>query len=285
MGFKDILNFTVKHDPFKEGAQPYMPPEEKQRVLEQANELRKDINDPDFHFDPMGDDYDEQQSLDNPKNDKDRIEFAKIKKQKQIDDKKIRLIHTALEKGIPLDDDIYRELLDVYPYYQEKLRDRQASIKRIKGMRDEVERQGKVSKYKFEDKIRGRNNLNFIDVETVAHSPKEHDYAYYEQFLAEYQKDLVEIQKLHSTIEEDVIKEDHAEMDVKRHLQEEIITEKRLGSRYLTRISDEEAGSTIEKVNKQSEASIMIQQFLKEYEQNIQKEEDAEKAQKLKGHI
>ena len=60
MGFKDILNFTVKHDPFKEGAQPYMPPEEKQRVLEQANELRRDINDPDFHFDPMGDDYDEQ---------------------------------------------------------------------------------------------------------------------------------------------------------------------------------------------------------------------------------
>ena len=76
------------------------------------------MKDKDSHFDTMGDIYDENESLDNPKNDSERILFAKIKKQKEIDDKRINLVYKALEKGIPLaDDELYIELLEMYPYY------------------------------------------------------------------------------------------------------------------------------------------------------------------------
>jgi hypothetical protein len=45
-----------------------------------------------------------------------------------------------------------------------------------------------------------------------------------------------------------VIGEADAERDVKNQLEEEIKTEKALGSRYLTQITDQEAGSTIERI-------------------------------------
>lgn len=38
------------------------------------------MNDPDHHFDTMGDDVDQNESLDRPKNERDRVLFAKIKK-------------------------------------------------------------------------------------------------------------------------------------------------------------------------------------------------------------
>ncbi len=48
-----------------------------------------------------------------------------IKDQKKIDDAKIMFYYRALEKGIPLHGDpIYEELLDAYPYYQERLKER-----------------------------------------------------------------------------------------------------------------------------------------------------------------
>ena len=55
MGFKDVVSFNVKHDPISGGARPYMPPEEKQRIMNLTKEMQADMNDPDFHFDTMGD--------------------------------------------------------------------------------------------------------------------------------------------------------------------------------------------------------------------------------------
>jgi hypothetical protein len=50
-----------------------------------------------------------------------------------IDDAKIQLVYKALEKGIPLhDDQLYIDLLQVYPYYQQRLKDKQDQIARIK---------------------------------------------------------------------------------------------------------------------------------------------------------
>ena len=98
--------------------------------------MKKDINDPEFHFE--GDSIDVNESLDHPRNDQERVLYAKIKKQKQIDDKKIRLVYTALEKGIPLEDDyLYREMLALYPYYQEKLQKTQQKVNKIKRMKEE----------------------------------------------------------------------------------------------------------------------------------------------------
>jgi hypothetical protein len=84
--------------------------------------MQEDLNDPDFHLETLGDQIDEEESLDRPKNERDKILFKRIKKQKEIDDQRIKLVYKALEKGIPLQDDyLYRELLAMYPYYQNKL--------------------------------------------------------------------------------------------------------------------------------------------------------------------
>ena len=80
MGFKDVASFNLKHDPISGGARPYMPPEERQRIMSLTKEMQEDMKDKDSHFDTMGDIYDENESLDNPKNDSERILFAKIKK-------------------------------------------------------------------------------------------------------------------------------------------------------------------------------------------------------------
>jgi hypothetical protein len=42
-------------------------------------------------------------------------------------------------------------------------------------------------------------------------------------------------------------------------MQEEIRTEKILGSRYLTKIDDEEAGSAIEDINRRNHPDLMMQ--------------------------
>jgi len=243
MGFKDVVSFNVKHDPISGGARPYMPPEEKQRIMNLTKEMQADMNDPDFHFDTMGDDYDEDESLDHPKNERDRVTFAKIKKQKEIDDKRINLVYKALERGIPLpDDDLYVEMLQIYPYYQRVLAENQERINKIKRVREEGRKPG--ARYKFEERIKGRSNLNTIDVETVEVKP-DADQEYYDKILRDYEAELKEIQTLSEAIEEDVIKEEDAVLAVKNQLAEEINTEKRLGSRYLTEILDSEAGSTL----------------------------------------
>ena len=129
MGFKDMVSFEMKHDPMNGNARPVLPPEEKQRLMRMSEEMQKDLNDPEFHLDTMGDSIDEQQSLDHPKTETDRQLFKRIKKQKLIDDQRISLVFKALEKGIPLqDDELYRELLAIYPYYQNILSEKQAQI-------------------------------------------------------------------------------------------------------------------------------------------------------------
>ena len=123
LGFTDIMSFDVKHDPMSNSVKPQIKGEERERLMQLANEYKKDLNDPDFNLE-LDDDslynglIDEEQSLDRPRNEKERILFARIKKQKQIDDRKIALVYKALEKGIALpEDELYLELLAMYPHY------------------------------------------------------------------------------------------------------------------------------------------------------------------------
>lgn len=77
-------------------------------------------------------------------------------------------MHKALEKGIPLEDDqLYHEMLELYPYYQERLKEKQRLINKIKREKERIARGERPAKYGFEEQIKGKSNLNFIDVETV----------------------------------------------------------------------------------------------------------------------
>lgn len=60
-------------------------------------------------------------------------------------------------------------------------------------------------------------------------------------------------------IEDDVIDNNDAEQEVNTHMQEEIKTEKILGSRYLTKIDDAEGGSAIEDINRRNHPELMMQ--------------------------
>ena len=73
-------------------------------------------------------------------------------------------------------------------------------------------------------------------------------------------------------IEDDVIDNNDAEQEVNIHMQEEIRTEKILGSRYLTKIDDAEAGSAIEDINRRNHPDLMMQQFFKEYQDKVESE-------------
>jgi hypothetical protein len=68
LGFTDVLSYNVKHDPVSGGAKPVLDPEEKRRVIDMANQIKQDMNDPEYHLDTLGDPIDENQSLDRPKN-------------------------------------------------------------------------------------------------------------------------------------------------------------------------------------------------------------------------
>lgn len=82
------MSFDMKHDPITGGARPYMPPEEKQRIQQISKEMTEDLNDPDFHVDTMGDSVNDE-SIDKPKNERERMLYSRISKQKDIDDLKI----------------------------------------------------------------------------------------------------------------------------------------------------------------------------------------------------
>lgn len=163
----------------------------------------------------------------------------------------------------------------MYPYYQNILGDKQAQIAKIKRMKELHAKTGKRTQYKFEQQIKGKANLNFIDVETV--DPEEEpapdkDFAYYDQLLSQYEQDLKEIQTMSETIEDDVIDSKDAEQDVNAHMQEEIRTEKILGSRYMAKIDDAEAGSALEDVNRRNHPDLMMQQFFQEYQTKVENE-------------
>lgn len=277
MGFKDMVSFEMKHDPINGDSRPVLPPEEKQRLQRLSEEMQQDLNDPDFHLDTLGDQgIDEEQSLDNPRTETDRQLFRRIKKQKYIDDQRIQLVYKALEKGIPLQDDhLYREMLAMYPYYQNILAEKQAQIAKIKRMKELHAKTGKRTQYKFEQQIKGKANLNFIDVETVDQEQEpaqEKDFAYYDQLLTQYEQDLKEIQTMSETIEDDVIDSKDAEQDVNEHMQEEIRTEKMLGARYMAKIDDADAGSALEDVNRRNHPDLMMKQFFQEYQDKVENE-------------
>lgn len=73
-------------------------------------------------------------------------------------------------------------------------------------------------------------------------------------------------------IEDDVIDNKDAEQELNSHMQEEIRTEKILGSRYLTKIDDAEAGSAIEDINRRNHPELMMQQFFQEFQDKVESE-------------
>ena len=55
-----------------------------------------------------------------------------MKKLKRIDDAMIGITLRALENGIPLNDDVYIDMLNTYPHYQVKLENRRKTIENLK---------------------------------------------------------------------------------------------------------------------------------------------------------
>lgn len=160
-------------------------------------------------MDTLGDPYHEPTVKSAKEQHIDRL----IEKQKKIDDAKIALIHKALEKGIPLQDEVYLELLQFYPYYQEVLNRRQKEMQFAKRQQERIKLGEKPIVYKFEKFIRGRSNLspqrNTIDVETVDNpEPSQDDLIrHYESILNQYEHDLEEIKVMGQSIDKDVITE------------------------------------------------------------------------------
>ena len=70
------------------------------------------------------------------------------------------------------------------------------------------------------------------------------------------------------SLAKDVITEEMAEQSIQSHLKEEQVLEKKLGSKFLTKIDPEEAGSTLEAVNRKNSESAMMQEFFREVEQD-----------------
>ena len=73
-------------------------------------------------------------------------------------------------------------------------------------------------------------------------------------------------------IEDDVINEEDAVNEVKSHIEEERKIERMLGNRYIAKINDDEAGSTIGEINQKNHPQLMMQQFLQEYSEKVEKE-------------
>ena len=69
----------------------------------------------------------------------------RINEQKRIDDLRIAVVYEALSKGVELkDNELYKEMLEQYPYYQKRLSERKQAIERLR-------RQAKVSKQLNQD--------------------------------------------------------------------------------------------------------------------------------------
>ena len=67
-----------------------------------------------------------------------------------------------------------------------------------------------------------------------------------------------------SSIQPDVITEQDEINEIQAHEKEDEETERKLGTRFLARIDDQEAGSTIAAVNKKLEEDVVIQKFFKD---------------------
>lgn len=65
-----------------------------------------------------------------------------------------------------------------------------------------------------------------------------------------------------------MITENTAEENIKTYFEQENATERSLGSKYLTKIDPEEAGSTLEFVNKKNSEGLMMDEFLKDFNKN-----------------
>ena len=120
---------------------------------------------------------------------------------------RIAVVYEALSKGVELkDNELYKEMLEQYPYYQKRLAERKQAIETLR-------RQAKVSKqqnqdiadmpkakYKFEqrflDKARKRD-----EILTTAVESNDIDYfAKYSSYLEQYEKEVAELEAKASKI-------------------------------------------------------------------------------------
>lgn len=65
------MNFEMKHNPITGDSRPHLPPEEKERLIKMQEEMQRDIDDPEYHFE--GDPNDGEESLDRPRNEQERV--------------------------------------------------------------------------------------------------------------------------------------------------------------------------------------------------------------------
>lgn len=98
--------------------------------------------------------------------------------------------------------------------------------------------------------------------------------------MRQYEDDLKEIKVISQSIQPDVITGKDAEVEIKRHEEEELRTERMLGRRFLTEIDDSEAGSTISAINERHQPELMMKQFLEEMQEQVKDATESEKMQK-----
>jgi len=174
------------------------------------------------------------------------------------------VLHAALEKGVPLpEDELYYELLSVYPYYQKKLKERQEMVEKVKRRQQMADKERrKLFKYKFEEKLRGKLE---VMTDSFEGSPDDHfeaQMAKYNKILEDYNHDIEEMRNLRAQIQQDVITEEDRIKEVRQIEKSDLGKEKRLGKKYLTTITDEEAGSKLASVNMRESMRSMLDQFL-----------------------
>eukprot|EP00347_Sterkiella_histriomuscorum_P017245 403350129 len=280
MGFSDVSKINMKFDRHTRDLKPSIDPVERHKLQKAMQEMEEEQKDPSLSFESLSSMNDDE-DLDQPRNQSEKQEFDMIKTQRKIDDARVMMYMKALEKGIPLyDDPVYNELLALYPYYQKKLSQKQNQIQKVKLKMEREAKDNKTYKYKFELQLKGgRGNLaprddpNIIDVEFNDNS-QEKDIEYYNELLKQYERDQQEIQKMNQALSntQDIFTDETAAKSIKQFEREDILTERRLGNKFLASIEPEEAGSTLAYVNKKMTEKLEIDNFLKSYNDQLEAE-------------
>ena len=105
-----------------------------------------------------------------------------------------------------------------------------------------------------------------IDVET---DKQAEEFDKYLQILDDYERDLDLLKKMQSSLEKDIFDDAHAAQDIRNFEAREARMEKMLGSKFLTRVSADEAGSTISAINKKQHQKLVMDDFLQKVENYV----------------
>lgn len=98
-------------------------PEAEEQARQSLSQLdQEDFDDPDYFLDDLS----KERAMAGMGADQKKLvqEEKMMRKQKLIDDISVGVIMKALDKGIELDDEVYREMLEQFPHYQVKLENR-----------------------------------------------------------------------------------------------------------------------------------------------------------------